>query len=256
MRLGAVHVLLVAAAVRSGGAQAPARYLPSPDTLRYESLNSYLTYFVRGRDTLGRPVSIRTLEFRRGRAVASGLEFWVRVQGTEPNPSRSEQTYTVTPSGRVLTVDGRPVGEVSNARVDLLPRFAATGGVLEPGVAWNDTVSLRSTESHGPTHYSVRRSYRVLRVVDSAGTRLAQLVAQGDMRLRQGGWQDSAQALVWWQEVAGPVTDTVWFDTRAGRVRASFSVMHLVGSGGFGPRGGGTTMPTGLRSSVRLTIRP
>jgi hypothetical protein len=96
----------------------------------------------------------------------------------------------------------------------------------------------------------------VLRVVDSSGTKLALIVGHGEMKLRQGGWQDSTQALVWWQEVAGPALDTVWFDTRSGRVLSSVAVMTLVGTGGAGPRGGGTTMPSGLRSSIRLRAVP
>ena len=236
--------------------QAAARYRASPDTLRYTSLNSYLMYFVRGADTLGQPVTTQTLELRRFEAAESGLRLWVRLEGTGQNSFRSEQTYTITPSGRVLTVNGRPVSEVPNARVDVLPRFSAIDGSLEAGSQWTDTVSAHSTQSYGPTFYNVRRTYRVLRVIDTLSSRLAVIVAQGEMQLRQGGWQDSVQSLVWWQEVAGPATDTVWFDAHRGHIVTSVAVLNLTGSGGVGPRGSKIVMPSGLRSSIRLEARP
>ncbi len=256
MRSAHVLACLLLLAFRSALPQATARYHASPDTLRYTSLNSYLMYFVRGADTLGQPVTTRTLEFRRFEAAESGLRLWVRLEGIGQNSFRSEHTYTITPSGRVLTVNGQPVSEVPDARVDVLPRFSATDGSLEAGTQWTDTVSVHSTQPYGPTFYNVRRTYRVLRVVDTLSSRLAVIVAQGEMRLRQGGWQDSAQALVWWQEVAGPATDTIWFDARGGRIVTSVAVMNLTGTGGVGPRGSKTAMPSGLRSSIRLTTQP
>lgn len=255
MRFATLLFALLTAAFSTAVGQAAARYRPSPDTLRYESINSYLMYFVQGGDTLGQPVMTRTLEFRRLAPTSSGLHLWVHLEGTEPEPFRSQETYTITPWGRVVSVDGRPVSEVPNARVDVLPRFSTGGGALGPGAEWSDTLSFQRTEPYGHSYYDVRRRYRVVRMVDSASTTLALITAEGEIRLRQGGWQDSTQALVWWQEVAGPTADTVWFDTRAGRILASVAVMNLVGTGGFGPLGGGITMPSGLRSSIRLTPR-
>jgi hypothetical protein len=101
----------------------------------------------------------------------------------------------------------------------------------------------------------VQRQYRVERLVDSLGSQLALILSRGQMRLRQGGWQDSASAVVWWQEVAGPAVDSIWYDTHRGQIVASYIAMDLVGTGGAGPLGGGTRMASGLRSSVRLTSR-
>lgn len=227
-----------------------ARYEPAVDTIRYQSLNSYFMYFIRGADTLGEPVSTTTRESRFFRKAGAGLEVWVRLEG---DGFSAEETYAITPAGRVTAVGGRPVAEVPNARVDILPRLPAPTRALNAGVQWTDTAVVRGSQSYGSTHYEVRRAYRVTRSVDTLGTRLALIVADGQMKLRQGGWQDSAQGQVWWQEVSGPVADTVWFDARAGNVRQSVAVMNLSGNGGFGPIGGGVTMPSGLRSSVRLT---
>ena len=255
MRVATIAALLSLLTARTASSQVPTAYRPSADTLRYEAVNSYLMYFVRGSDTLGEPIMTRTRETRHLKATPTGLELWVRLEGTGPNPFRSQQTYTVAPNGRVLAVDGQPAATVQGARVDVLPRLPAHAGPLAPGVAWDDTVAIRGTPPYGPTYYQVKRTYRVLRTLDTLGTTLALIAASGEMRLRQGGWQDSAQALVWWQEVAGPVADTVHLDVGAGRVIASVAVMELVGNGGLGPRDGGVTMPSGLRSSVRLSIQ-
>ena len=66
--------------------------------------------------------------------------------------------------------------------------------------------------------------------------------------------KDSTANLVWWQEAAGLVIDSVWFDVNAGQVIAAASVMRLGGSGGAGPKGGGITMPSGLISVIRKTM--
>jgi hypothetical protein len=229
------------------------RYQPSTDTLRYQSLNFYRLYFVRGADTLGEPISTTTRESRYLRRVGAGLELWTRLEGSEG--FSAQETYSLTPEGRVTSVGGCAVRDVPNARVDILPRLPTAARSLDRGVQWRDTVSVEGTQSYGATRYQVRRNYRVVRTVDSANARLALIVADGEMKLRQGGWQDSAQGLVWWQEVTGPIADTIWFDTRAGNVHTSVAVMNLSGTGGFGPPGGGISMPSGLRSSVRLTRR-
>jgi hypothetical protein len=242
-------LLLTGAGYASGQST---RYQPSPDTLRFQSLNSYLMYFVRGTDTLGEPVSTTTRESRHLRTVAGGLELWTRLEG---EGFSAQESYTLTPEGRVIAVGGKPVGDAPNARVDVLPRLAIGGRAMNVGTQWSDTVSVRRTQSYGLTYYDVARNYRVIRTVDTLDTKLALLVANGQMKLRQGGWQDSAQGVAWWQEVRGPVTDTVWFDTRAGNIHQTFTIMNLVGTGGYGPLAGGVTMPSGLRSSVRMTRR-
>ncbi len=54
--------LLVAGAVMPNAATAQLTYRAGPDTVRYESVNEYRTYFVSGADTLGQPIGSRTLE--------------------------------------------------------------------------------------------------------------------------------------------------------------------------------------------------
>src|SRR5262245_35815523 len=84
------------------------RYQPSPDTLRFQSLNSYLMYFVHGTDTLGEPVSTTTRESRHLRTAPGGLELWTRLEG---EGFSAQESYTITPEGRVIAVRGKPVGD-------------------------------------------------------------------------------------------------------------------------------------------------
>jgi hypothetical protein len=49
--------------------------------------------------------------------------------------------------------------------------------------------------------------------------------------------------------VAGPVNDTLWFDVRRGSVQGSVASIQLTGTGGAT---GSPTVPSGLRSLVRL----
>jgi len=236
--------------------QTSGSYRPRPDTLNYESVNSYLMFFIRGADTLGEPITTRTRERQHFAARGTDLTVWVRLQSLDGQPFSVDNTYTVTRAGRVLAEGTRPVAQAPNARVDLLPRFPDPPVKLEMGATWRDTVSVRHRLPYGDAYYSVQRQFWVHRLIDTLGTRVAHIVATGEMRLRQGGWQDSTAGTVWWQEVAGPVADTVWFDTRGGELLADVTVMSLVGTGGAGPRAGGVTMPSGLRSLVRRQRSP
>jgi hypothetical protein len=243
------------AALHSSAAAQVLQYRPTPDTLRYESVNSYFLYFVRGGDTLGQPVSTRTLESRYFLATGGNLDIRVRLDGLDEPRFSSENSYTVTPTGQLVLVSGRPAADVPNARVDLLLRLPRSTGDLQVGHVWDDSITAGGSRPYGTTSYRVRRRYLVARMVDTLGTQLALIIGQGRMHIRQGGWQDSASAVVWWQEVDGPVIDSTWFDTRSGQIHASFTTMDLSGVGGAGPIGGGLRMPSGLRSSVRLTRR-
>lgn len=244
-----LFALLCSAATSDGAAQSLARYQATPYTLRYQSINSYLLYFVRGSDTLGTPVTTRIMESRQATTAGGGLAVWVGLKGISEPSLQHEETFTVDPSGRLLAVGGRPLAQLASARVDLLPRFPPGAPELVAGMSWTDTVSISGQEPYGPTSYSVTRQYRVLRIVDSMGTRIAHLAGTGRMHIRQGGWQDQAQKISWWQDISGPVADTVWFDPAHGVLLAAVAVMNLTGTGGVT---GSPPMPSGLRSAVRL----
>jgi hypothetical protein len=241
--------LLIAVVAPATGTAQQLAYQATADTLQYLSANTYLLYFVQGTDTLGSPVTTHTLEFRKATAASDNLAIWVRLKGVGESPFQVEETYTVDPTGRLLAVGGKPLAEVPSARVDLLPRFPSSSHRLARGLKWSDSVASRGDQPYGRTSYEARREYQVLRIIDTLGTTVAHIAGSGRMRLRQGGWQDEAQKFAWWQEVDGPVVDTVYFDTRRGLILASFASIDLVGSGGAV---GGPVLPSGLRSTVRL----
>jgi hypothetical protein len=224
-------------------------YQATEDTMRYLSVNTYRLYFIQGTDTLGSPVTTRTMESRMASAASGNLTMWVRLEGMDESTFRAEENYTVDPSGRLLAVAGQPFAEVPNARVDLLPRFPSPPNSVAVGLKWTDSVSLSGEQPYGSTSFEVRREYRVERLVDTLGTSVAEIVGLGQMRLRQGGWQNQARKQAWWQEVAGPVVDTVYFDVRHGVLVASVATMDLVGRGGAV---GGPALASGLHSSIRL----
>lgn len=247
-------VLLVAVIVLPNRSEGQLAYRTHNDTIIYESANEYRMYFVRGIDTLGQPIATRTIERHSTRAARGQIELLVATEGVE-QPFQAQNTYEVTPRGQVLRVDGRPVAEVPNARVDVLPRFPGPATPPVVGLRWVDSVFVADTQSYGPTYYRVRREYRLQRLIDTLSTQLALITSGGEMALRHGGWEDSSAGVLWWQEVKGPVTDTIWFDVRRGIVHSDAAHMVLSGSGGGGPKKSVVTMPSGLRSSVRRVRR-
>lgn len=235
-------------AVAPAAAQAPARYLPSSDTLRYLSTNDQFLYFVNRGDTAGSPVTLRTRELRVARAAGDGLELWVRLEGLDDPPFTSEDIFTLEPTGRVVAVNGAPVENLAAARVDLVPRLPA-GRVLVPGLAWADTLRAGGAAAYGLTFYRATRTYTVARLVDTLGTTLALITGTGELELRHGGWSNAAQTQSWYQQVMGPVADTAWFDVRRGQLLASTTVMNLAGQGGMAR---GLRLTGGLRAAVHL----
>ena len=229
-------------------AAAAGPYGPTPAPVEYVSQNDFVLWFVEGADTLGNPVSTRTRETLHLREVDEGLE--VAVEMVDEGFS-SSHVYGIDTSGRVESVDDAPVDEIPTPRVDVLPRVPLSWPELAPGATWEDEVTRSGEEAFGPTAYTARRSYRVVGEVDAFGTRALLLVATGDVRLRQGGFQDQAQSVRWWQEVEGPVLDSVWFDLESRALLANATHMDLSGTAGFEGGGDTVTLPSGLRSSVR-----
>jgi hypothetical protein len=234
------------------GAATQVSYRASPSEIQYSSENEYLLWFVQGSDTLGTPVKTITRETHIYKDSGQYLEVGVRLEGVSSS-FQSEQEFTITRNGRVIAVGGVPVAEAQGARVDLLPRLPADG-VMGPGVVWVDTVSNEHVEDYGPTKYVARRHYRAEGIVDVAGRGAWLMVSTGEMSLRQGGWEDQAEGVYWWQDVSGPVYDSVWFDPEVGTVLKKYTYMDLTGEGGFGRGQQEIRMPSGLRSLIVRTI--
>lgn len=248
--MAAPLVAMLAAA--PAAAQAPARYQPTRDTLRYLSTNDQFLYFVNRGDTAGSPVTLRTRELRVARPAGDRLELWVRLEGLDDPPFTSEDTFTLEPTGRVVAVNGAPVENLAGARVDLVPRLPA-GQALVPGLTWADTLRAGGAAPYGLTFYHATRTYTVVRLADTLGTTLALITGTGELELRHGGWSDASQTQSWYQQVMGPVADTAWFDVRNGQLHASTTVMNLAGQGGMVR---GLRLAGGLRSTVRLVREP
>jgi hypothetical protein len=241
----AVVLALIAASILTA---ATGPYRPTAEPVEYVSQNDFVLWFVQGADTLGDPVSTRSRETLHVREADGGLEVAVDMVDEEFS---SSHVYGIDASGRVGSVDGSPVDEIATPRVDVLPRVPVAWAELSPGTTWEDVVTRSGEEPFGSTAYTARRSYRVVGEEDAFGTRALLLVATGSVQLRQGGFQDPAQAVRWWQEVEGPVLDSVWFDVETRSLLANATHMDLAGTAGFEGGGDAITLPSGLRSSVR-----
>lgn len=225
------------------------RYRPTEGTRQYLSTNQYLLYFVQAPDTLGQPITTETIETQSLSSVDDRLVLSVSLEAADGS-FRRDDTYTIYTNGRVLEVNGKPIESIPQARVDVMPRLPGVPVTPAVGTTWSDSVSSEGERPFGATRYEVHRDYRVAEIFDSLSTSVALIIGEGHMRLRQGGWQDSTAGTVWWQEVEGPVADTIWFDLMNGSLIRDVGVMTLTGVGGAGPRGGGITLPSGLHSTI------
>lgn len=228
------------------------RYAATDGELEYVSVNDYLLWFLQGADTAGQPTSTRTKELHRYSEADGLIETHVRLQGIDV-AFESTQTLTIRGTGRVLAVDGVAVADAESPRVDFLPRLPESG-TLEPGRTWVDTVSSAGERPYGRTHYRADRTYRVVGSTVLGGQRAVLFVGEGTLALRQGGWQNEEQGVFWWQDVTGPVTDSVWFFPETGHLARSVTSMNLLGTGGFGNGQRQVEMPSGLRSRVDRVI--
>ena len=157
--------------------------------------------------------------------------------------------YGIDTSGRVHTVDGVPVHRVPHARVDVLPHITVPTTELAIGTEWTESVQAGGRQDYGETRYRAERNYEVVDNLEYNGVRVFLIVGIGEMSLRQGGWRDSEQNVAWWQDISGPVFDSVWFDPAAGQLVGNATHMDLSGTGGSTDQA--LELPSGLRSSIR-----
>jgi len=223
-------------------------YAPRAEPLTFRTVNDFVLWFAPGADTVGEPTRYEDRERLRFRDDGGRLLVDVTIDGQD---YQINNTFEIDPSGRVLAVDAVPVTELATPRVDLLPRIGLPWDGLVPGAAWDDQVARSGEEPFGPTSYSARRRWVVVGEVDAFGTRTLLAVSNGDISLRQGGFQDPEQTVRWWQEVSGSVRDSVWFDVRTRDLVANTTHMNLSGTATFESGGQGATLPSGLRSSIR-----
>jgi hypothetical protein len=226
-------------------AQTVASYRAQAETLCVELRNPYRMYWVRGRDTVGEDHMDLTIERQVWRADSLNLVADI-IQSTLTVARRSHtDTFTVSPLGRVIRIDGRAPG--LNDRVDLLLGLPATP--LTVGSTWGDTIDSRAVGPAGQHLYVVQRQYRVTRQVDTLGSVATEVQAKGTVHYRDAWWVDSTAGSYAWVDVAGPVTESYWFDSSRGRLLARYWSMDLRGQGGAPDTMHVTdTVPAGLRS--------
>jgi len=241
-------ILLLCAAAVPAGARAQGRYLPAADTLRYESYNPFRMYWLSGADTVGAPVEARSVESHVWRGGADRPEVVIRQQHLDFNRRVSTDTFTIAPRGHVMEINHRP--PTGSQRIDLLLRLPVAP--LAAGVRWTDTVAAGGMEPPGELRYEVIRTYRVARMVDTLGSRVAEVAAEGTVRFRLAFWADSAAGRAAWIDAAGPVREEYRFDVTRGRLLRRFWTMDLRGRGV--PPTGTDTVAAGLRSDEEMRL--
>jgi hypothetical protein len=240
--IAATTLALGIAGAASATAQA-SRYAARRDTLRYTVYNPFRMYWVHDLDTVGPEQRELSVESHAWGGPPERPQVTVRNQLLDVSRRLQRHVYALEPNGHVRTVDHGPP-QASQA-VDLLLQLPPAP--LRVGATWTDTVHADGTDPAGPELYQVIRTYAVRRLVDTLGASgVAEVEAQGTIRLRFGFLVDSAAHKLAWLDVAGPDTEQYLFDQRAGRLLGRRWSMHLVGRG-VAPDAS-DTVPAGLES--------
>jgi hypothetical protein len=207
----------------SAHAQAP-RYLPQRDTVVMTSRNPFRMYYVRGADTLGNPVFARGISREVWRAKGDSVDIEVMHRDLAFLEKDTTRRALVAPDGRELPENGHaPYGLPTS----LMPLPATP---LRAGLEWHDSsVVARDTNGFGVRFESVM-AYKVRRIVDTLGSRVADVVADGQYRMRDQ-FGDSVRKRQW-IDVRGPDHETFLFDINRGRLVYRSWDMKLRGWGG------------------------
>lgn len=239
--------LALAAAVLALGADAQAQtrphaYSASADTVYVTQSNPHRMYWVIDDDTLGQPIHSVSLDAQLW--SRSGDTLIVRVRKERLLPERSEQTDSLVlrRDGRVLSVNGQPAGQVKT-RVDLVP--VLPNRPLREGLAWSDTLDVRTHGAGGEQIFRVVRRYSV-RAITADGR--AELSAEGEVSYRDGWWTDSTETAALVLDVSGPLRESAVLDLSAGRLLSLEWTMDLRGTSTLPD---GRTVPAGLLSGSR-----
>jgi hypothetical protein len=240
--------LLLALALAPGVATGQQQYRPPPDTVFVLLVNPYRMYWVRGTDTLSQPTHAVSVEAERWEQRKPGADLRVVVEHRDLDVHRrvKQDTFVVAPSGPVRTVNGHAPD--MDERVDLLPRLPDRA--LRARLTWSDTLASSKTAAPGGRKtFSVIRAWRVDRLFDSAGTRMAAISAAGDLHYRDGWWTDSAASAFVTLDVRGPMTEHALLAITTGQLLERAWSMTLRGTGTISGEHGVDTVPAGLISA-------
>lgn len=227
-------------------AQAPARYQAQADTQWVETSNPFRMYWVRGADTLGQgEIHSVSVESHVWRAAGERLEVVSRQLSLDVGRVDKVDTTTVLPNGVVVLINRRPPGVGS--RTDFVLHLPAAP--LAVGTEWADSLYGDTAAAAGHTTYAVKRTLRVTRMLDTLGTRVAEVSGRGTVRYRDAFAIDAEGSRFAWLDVTGPADETFWFDVRRGRELGRRWSMDLRGTGAIPNASGGMdTLPAGLLS--------
>jgi len=157
----------------------------------------------------------------------------------------------VTPRGRVLSINGQT--NYNEGEWDALLRLPARP--LRLGLTWSDTLTHPTTGPHGEGEFTVHRTYRVTRVLQSRDSTGFEVAIEGNVTFSLSMWTDSAAGRYRWFELEGPMQETFVFDPTAGQLHGRRWSMLLEGIGGDHDGVRLDTVPAGLRSeNVRYRI--
>lgn len=227
------------------------RYKAPSDSVFLLVVNPYKMYWVRGADTVGQPVHSVAVEAQAWRQAGPTLQVALRQLELDVNRKDKVDTFAISPFGAVQAINGKAPG--LNARVDLLLRLP--GRKLVKDLTWTDTLKARQAGPSGNDLYEIVRDYRVRRLFDSAGSRLAEVTSAGRAHYKHSWWLDSAAGQFLILDVAGPDTERFVFSVPAGQLLYRTWSMHLVGSGTIPDPGGGVdTVPAGLISGQTQNV--
>ena len=201
-------------------------------------------YWLVGTDTIGPPQHEWSVESHVWSGTGSAPQVIIHQLLLNVNRRTNVDTFSLAPNGRVTAVNHRP--PTGDERVDLflqLPHVA-----LLPGTRWSDSLRASGTDPGGAEWYDVDRDYRVVRLIDTLGYHgIADIAADGQIRMRFGFWVDSAAGTAAWIDVIGPVKEHYLFDPARGRLLRRTWSMDLRGKG-VAPTGRRDTVPAGLSS--------
>ena len=245
MRSAAIAAITLVTGSRISAQASPlmARYRVSSDTLRYEINSPFAIAWIRGADTLRGPArSAWQLESEAWRGTMNQPEVVTRSDQLDFVGAAAVDSFTIRPDGTISLRNGAP--PTADTWIDVYPVLPEAA--VHAGLAWKHTVVTGDTTVPGAQLYRNVRAYVVERIVDTLGTRVVEITAQGSVHIRLPLGAAS------WVEVDGPMTERVLFDLSRGRLLRRASSMILSGRGV--PTASTDTLPARFQSTTLMEL--
>lgn len=223
----------------------------APAVRYYRSVNPFHMYWVRGKDTLGAPTRLVSVERQEWSRRGDELRVVVAQHTLDVTGRRTVDTLDLAATGHVKAING--AADRLRGRYDFVPRLPSSR-TLAPGVAWSDSVGSTTRGPAGDYAFIATRRYTVARLFDTLGRRVAEIKAEGRLRYQDAYFTDSLAGLSIWLDVSGPMRERALFDQAKGELVLHSWDMHLRGRGGMS--GVADTLPAGLISANHYQLIP